>query len=117
MVDWPPFRATRFPWSWNTMAALAGLFRRASRGLWGVFWTFLILEALAFVQIGRGWWGDLGADKLARVARLNRKTDEFMAKHEAAKLAGDPDAASFLNRVENRCDMASLDTALRAYSG
>ena len=93
--------ATRFPWSWNTMAALAGPFWGASRGLWGFFWTFLILEALAFVQIGRGWWGDLGADKLARVERLNRKTDEFMAKYEAAKLAGDPDAASFLNRAEN----------------
>ena len=61
--------ATRFPWSWNTAAALAGPFWGASRGLWGVFWMFLVLEALAFVQIGRGWWGDLGAGKLAvRVA-------------------------------------------------
>ena len=93
--------ATRFPWSWNTMAALAGPFWGASRGLWGFFWTFLILEALALVQIGRGWWGDLGADKLARVERLNQKSGEFMAKYEAAKLAGDPDAASFLNRAEN----------------
>ena len=93
--------ATRFPWSWNTMAALAGPFWAASRGLWGFFWMFLILEALAFVQIGRGWWGDLGADKLARLERLSLKTNEFMARYEAAKLAGDPDAASFLNRAEN----------------
>ena len=93
--------ATRFPWSWNSAAALAGPFWGASRGLWGYFWTFLILEVLALVQIGRGWWGDLGADKLARLERLNIKYDEFMAKYEAANLVGDPDAISYLNRAGN----------------
>ena len=93
--------ATRFPWSWNSAAALAGPFWGASRGLWGYFWTFLILEVLALVQIGRGWWGDLGADKLARLERLNIKHHEFLAKYEAANLAGDPDAISYLNRAEN----------------
>ena len=93
--------ASRFPWSWNTMAALAGPFWGASRGLWGYFWAFLVLEVLALVQIGRGWWGELGADKLERLEKLAGKIDEFLAKHEAAKLAGDPDAASFLKRAEN----------------
>ena len=93
--------ATRFPWSWNTMAALAGPFWGAARGLWGFFWTFLVLEVLALVQIGRGWWGELGADKLARVDRLAVKYDEFMQKYEAAKLAGDSGADSFLKRAEN----------------
>ena len=93
--------ATRFPWSWNSAAALAGPFWGASRGLWGYFWTFLILEVLALVQIGRGWWGELGADKLARLERINIKYDEFMAKYEAANLVGDPDAISYLNRAEN----------------
>ena len=49
--------ATRFPWSWNSMAALAGPFWSAGRGLWGYFWTFLVLEVLALVQIGRGLVG------------------------------------------------------------
>ena len=93
--------ATRFPWSWNTMAAVAGPFWGAARGLWGYFWTFLVLEVLALVQIGRGWWGELGADKLARLEKLTAKYNEFLAKHDAAKLAGDPDAASFLKRAEN----------------
>ena len=93
--------ATRFPWSWNTAAALAGPFWGASRSLWGYFWMFLILEVLALVQIGRGWWGDLGADKLARLERLSLKRDEFMAKYEAALLTSDPDADSFLSRAEN----------------
>ena len=93
--------ASRFPWSWNWVPAFAGPFWGASRGLWGYFWTFLILEVLALVQIGRGWWGDLGADKLARLERLTLKSDEFMAKYDAALLAGDPDAESYLNRAEN----------------
>ena len=93
--------ATRFPWSWNTSAALAGPFWGAARGMWGFFWTFLILEILALVQIGRGWWGELGADKLARVERITARYNEFLAKHDAARLAGNPDADSFLKRAEN----------------
>ena len=93
--------ATRFPRTWNTAAAFAGPFWGASRGLWGYFWTFLVLEVLALVQIGRGWWGELGADQLARLERLNLKSEEFMAKYEAAMRAGDPDAESYLNRAEN----------------
>ena len=93
--------AVGFPGSWNTLAALFGPFWGAARGLWGYFWSFLVLEVLALVQIGRGWWGELGADKLARLEKLNAKYNEFLAKHEAAKLAGDPDAASFLKRAEN----------------
>ena len=93
--------ATRFPWSWNWMAALAGPWWGAARGLWGYFWTFLVLEVLALVQIGRGWWGDLGADKLARLEKLTAKKNEFLAKYEAATAAGDPDAAAFLKRAEN----------------
>ena len=93
--------AVGFPRSWNTLAALAGPFWGAARGLWGYFWTFLVLEVLALVQIGRGWWGELGADKLARLEKLAAKIDEFLAKHEAAKLAGDADTASFLKRAEN----------------
>ena len=93
--------ATRFPWSWNPMAALAGPFWGAARGLWGFFWTFLVLELLALVQIGRGWWGELGADKLARVEKLAVKYNEFIQKYEAAKLAGDSDAAAYLKRAEN----------------
>ena len=99
--------ATRFPWSWNTMAALGGPFWGAARGLWGFFWTFLVLEVLALVQIGRGWWGELGADQLARLEKLTAKYNEFLAKHEAAKLAGDADADSYLKRAENLEKVAS----------
>ena len=93
--------ATHLPRSWNTVAALAGPFWGACRGLWGYYWMFLILEVLALVQIGRGSWGDLGASSLVRLERLNIKFNEFMTKYEAAKLAGDPSAKSYLSRADN----------------
>ncbi len=93
--------ATEFPKSWNMMAAIAGPFWGAARGLWGFFWTFLVLEILAFVQIGKGLWGELGAEHLAKIDRLTIKYDQFQQKYEAALAANSPDAASFLGRAEN----------------
>ena len=50
---------TGFSFSWNTMAAVFGPLWGALRGAWGFFWTFLVLELFALVQIGRGLWGEL----------------------------------------------------------
>lgn len=61
---------TGFTISWNMAAALLGPIWGALRGLWGFFWTFLILELFALVQLGRGLWGDLGAEHTARYERL-----------------------------------------------
>ena len=93
--------ATKFPWTWNTMAAVTGPFWAASRGIWGQFWTFLIFELLALVQIGRGWWGDLGADKLARADRLNIRWKELYDKAQTALQAGDPDAQGLIETAGN----------------
>ena len=93
--------AVRFPKSWNTGAVLGGPFWGASRGLWGYFWTFLVLEVLALVQIGRGLWGDLGAEYSERLERLTERAAEFRSKYETALLNNDPDAESFLNRSQN----------------
>ena len=94
--------ATEFPWSWNKMAAIAGPFWGAARGIWGYFWTFMVLEILAFVQIGKGLWGELGAELLARAERLSAKQAEFMQQLESAKLAGDTAAVeSLTTRADN----------------
>lgn len=61
---------TGFTFTWNTMAAVFGPLWGALRGAWGFFWTFLILELFALVQIGRGLWGELGADQIARYEKL-----------------------------------------------
>ena len=92
---------TKFPFSWNTMAAVFGPFWGAARGMWGYFWTFTVLELLALVQLGKGIWGELGADKLARVDTVTVKINSFMVKYEAAIAANSEDAAGFLKRAEN----------------
>ncbi len=103
--------ATKFPWTWNTMAALSGPFWAAGRGLWGQFWAFMILELLALVQIGRGLWGDLGADKIARVERLTKRSNELYEKAQTALQAGDESAQGLLKTAEN------LKTAAERVSG
>jgi glycine betaine/proline transport system permease protein len=93
---------TGFAWSWNTMAAVFGPLWGAWRGAWGFFWTFLVLELFALVQLGRGLWGELGADQLARYERLleniakrEQQAQEHLAAGEAA------DAESKLKIAEN----------------
>ena len=93
--------ATEIPRSWNMMAAIGGPFWGAARGLWGFFWTFMVLEILALVQIGKGAWGELGAEKLARIEKMQPKIQSFMDKYQAALAEGSEDAAGYLARSEN----------------
>ncbi len=91
-----------FVFSWNSMAALFGPLWGAFRGAWGFFWTFLVLELFALVQLGRGLWGELGADQLARYEKLltNIAKREQQAKELIA--AGNADEAeSKLKIAEN----------------
>lgn len=93
---------TGFAFSWNTMAAVFGPLWGAWRGAWGFFWTFLVLELFALVQIGRGLWGELGASQLARYDKLvaNIAKREEQAKELVA--AGDQaDADAKLKIAEN----------------
>ena len=93
--------ATKFPWSWNTMAALAGPLWGPARGLWGFFWTFIVLELLALVQIGRGLWGDLGADKVARAEKLLERSSSLYEKGKIALQNGEPDAQGLITTAGN----------------
>lgn len=61
---------TGFSGSWNTWAAILGPLWGAARGVWGFFWSFLVLELFALVQIVRGLWGELGAEQLEKYDRL-----------------------------------------------
>ena len=93
--------ATKFPWSWNTMAAVFGPFWGAARGLWGYFWMFMVLELLALVQIGKGLWGELGAGQMARIDKLSGNREVMLEKYEAALAAGEEGAAAILKRADN----------------
>ena len=112
--------ATELPRSWNTTAAVAGPFWGAARGLWGYFWTFLMFELLALVQLGRGLWGELGADKIVRAERLNDRYRELYSRAQEALQAGDADAqglftvAGNLNRAAERVLAEAHDAAAGA---
>ena len=93
--------ATKFPWSWNTMAALVGPLWGPARGLWGFFWTFIVLELLALVQIGRGLWGDLGADKMARAEKLLDRSNALFEKGKVALQNGESDAQGLITTAGN----------------
>ncbi len=74
---------------WNMAAAVLGPIWSAGRGLWTIFWLFTIAEMVALVQIGKGLWGDLGAEKRAEAANFLSRADEI--RTQAAIDAGDGD--------------------------
>ncbi len=109
--------ATGFVFSWNTAAAILGPIWGAFRGVWGFFWTFLVLELVALVQIGRGLWGELGADQLARVeklaaniARREQQAKELLTAGDEAGAAAKQKIADNLKRVaaeaQEKADLA-----------
>ncbi|WJY21209.1 ABC transporter permease subunit [Fontisubflavum oceani] len=77
------------PLTFNWAAALLGPIWSAARGIWGGFWGFLILEIIAWVQIGRGTWGELGADDLARAATQEARAQDFLQRAADAVAAGE----------------------------
>ena len=58
---------TRFVWTFNWAAALLGPIWFGMRNLWKWGLPFVMLEMFAYIQIIRGWFGDLGAEALDRV--------------------------------------------------
>ena len=79
------------PNTFNLWAAVLGPLWSASRAIWGMFWTFLILEVIAWVQIGRGLWGNPGADMTERAARQQARVQEFLDKAASATEQADID--------------------------
>lgn len=109
---------TGFAFSWNSAAALLGPLWGALRGAWGFFWTFLVLELFALVQIGRGLWGELGADQLARyekmltnIAKREQQAKDLLAAGETVDAEAKLKIASNLKRVaaqaKEKADLAA----------
>ena len=106
-------------WSWNLWAACFGPLWAAARGVWGFFWIFIVLELFALVQIGRGLWGELGAEQLTRYERLlsNIARREAQATELAAggDAAGAEDKLNIANNLRSAADKA-LEAASSANS-
>lgn len=81
-------------WTFNTFnvpAAVLGPFWAASRAVWGMFWAFLVLEIIAWVQIGRGAWGNPGADLAERAELQAARSQEMVDRAAAATEQADID--------------------------
>lgn len=106
-------------WSFNWAAALLGPLWAAARGVWGFFWLFVLFELMAFVQLGRGLWGDLGATIVAKAAQVERKAAELVVEAQAAREVGEDTADVLQASAENltRAAAEMLEQADLAVSG
>ena len=80
--------AKSFAWTFNWAAALLGPLWLGGRRLWGLFWVFLLAELMAFVQLGRGLWGDLGASHAAHALKLFENAELRLAQADQAAAEG-----------------------------
>lgn len=90
--------SSRFTPTFNVMAGLFGPIWFGARGLWSWALPFLILEALAFVQIARGLFGDLAADAMARIASIEG-TLELRRQQLAAAIESNSDRVDAFQRT------------------
>lgn len=90
--------SSRFTSTFNMMAGLFGPVWFGARGLWSWALPFLIVEALAFVQIARGLFGDLAADAMARIASIEG-TLELRRKQLASAIESGSDKADAYQRA------------------
>ncbi len=104
------------PNTFNAAAALAGPIWAAARGVWSMFWAFLILEIIAWVQIGRGLWGNPGAEFLERAEGQRERAAEFLERAEAARQAGE-DPSRFETLAANITRAAESSEAQAAALG
>lgn len=87
--------------SFNLSAALFGPLWASARHLWVFFWISALAQLLAFILLGRGLWGNLGADKLAQAERLSNKSAEMVAKAQAALESGVGNSEALFRNADN----------------
>ncbi len=105
---------TGFTFTWNTMAAVFGPLWGALRGAWGFFWTFLVLELFALVQIGRGLWGELGASQLERYEKLLTNISKREAQARDLVAAGNQAEADAKLKIANNLKRVAAETKAKA---
>ncbi|MFD0982613.1 DUF2628 domain-containing protein [Tropicimonas aquimaris] len=118
MMEAPGFRFT-----FNKAAALLGPIWFGARGLWSWFLGFLLLETLAFIQIGRGLFGDLGrefrerADRIAETLELRQQQIAKAEESGAATLDALKRAAASLEGalVDAEAAAATADSTGMVY--
>ena len=85
MMEAPGYRFT-----FNAAAAVLGPVWFGARGLWSWFLPALVLETFAWIQIGRGLFGDLGRDARARAESIEATLELRMQQIAAAEQSQTP---------------------------
>ena len=93
--------SARFTPTFNFFAGLFGPIWFGARGLWSWALSFLIIEAIGFVQIARGLFGDLGADAMARIASIEGTLALRRQQLAAAIESGSDRVDAFQRTVES----------------
>ena len=93
--------SSRFTPTWNLLAGLFGPVWFGARGLWNWALPFLIIEALALVQIARGLFGDLAAEAMERIASIEGTLNLRRQQLEAAIESGSDRVDAFRRTVES----------------
>ncbi|SLN73788.1 Glycine betaine transport system permease protein OpuAB [Falsiruegeria litorea R37] len=83
MMEAPGFRFT-----FNIAAGLLGPIWFGARGLWSWFLSFMVLETLAWIQIGQGLFGDLGREARTRADQIAQTLELRRQQIEAAEASG-----------------------------
>ena len=91
----------------NWRAALLGPVWAGMRGVWGFFWVAAFVELVAFTQLCRGLFGDLGADLFARAARLENTMQSRREAAETALAAGNTAQAETFGALADNLERAA----------
>ena len=95
---------SRFVWTFNISAGLLGPIWFGMRGIWNWALAFLILETFAWVQIIRGFLGNLAFEAWVRVEQIE-KTLAFREKQLTAAIEKGSDKVQIYQRnVESLLD-------------
>lgn len=92
---------TSFTWTFNVAAALLGPVWFGMRHLWHWGLPFLILEAMALVQLSRGLFGDLSADIRERIVQIEETLAQRREQLEAAIANNDSNVAVFERTIKS----------------
>ncbi len=90
-----------FRFTFNRAAALFGPLWFGMRGLWAWALPFMILETVAFIQVSRGLWGDLGAPFRARAETIGKILALRREQLQTAISNGDDNVSSFQRAVDS----------------
>ncbi len=105
--------SSSFSWTFNWIAALLGPIWFGMRHLWHWGLPFLIVEAIALIQMSRGFFGDLSADARERISQVER-TLEIRKEQLESAIANNADNVDVFRRTVESLESAIGDIRLEA---